>query len=293
MVLLHIKRGTESQFLFETSSSTPISNLTKEIVSIYNGRLKVDRICCEIEHGLSKYGPMLPEEIQGLTDDQIEEMKLVDEWADKVVPPGGWICNRDPCVRRNGRQPLENMQKVLENAVKEAKEMISHKKVDKGEILTIKQVQNAIALLRGAVTIVYPMELPPHDPIRMEFSNTEDLSETQAGREVIELARAELWFAGHQMFNEKCLHDYLGKNEKCKAILKLAKKGDGAPGREPIFDEKTQKAIMLQQYRRQEELKKLAEDEDDSYLDSKWANSTNLKQKLHGVEDISFRFGKI
>lgn len=293
MVLLHIKRGTESQFLFETTSSTPISNLTKEIVSIYNGRLKVDRICSEIVHSLSKYGPILSEEIQGLTDEQIEEMKLVDEWADKVVPPGGWLLNKDPCDRRNGRQPQKNMQEVLENAANAAKEIISNKKVDKGELLTIKEVQNAIALLRGAVTIVYPMELPPHDPIRMEFANTEDLSETQAAREVIELAKAELWFAGHQMFSEKCLYDYLGKNEKCKAILKLTKKGDGAPGREPIFDEKTQKAIMLHKYRRQEEVKKLADDEDDSYLDSKWANSTKLKQQLHGVEDISFRFGNI
>lgn len=293
MVLLHIKRRTESQFLFETSSSTPIFNIIKEIVTIYNGRLKVDRICSEIDHGLSKHGPMLSEQIQGLTDEQIEEMKLVDQWADKIVPLGGWTFNKDPCARRNGRQPMKNMQEILENAVKEAKEMISNKNVDKGEILTLKVVQNAIAILRGAVTIVYPMELPPHDPIRMEFLNTEDLSETQAAREVIELAKAELWFAGHQMFNEKCLHDYLGRNEKSKAIVKLVKKGDGAPGREPIFDETTQKAIMLQQYRRQEELKQLADDEDDSYLDSKWANSTNLKQKLHGVEDISFRFGKM
>jgi cilia- and flagella-associated protein 298 len=29
------------------------------------------------------------------------------------------------------------------------------------------------------VTIVYPMGLPPHDPIRMEFENVEELEGTQ------------------------------------------------------------------------------------------------------------------
>lgn len=45
-------------------------------------------------------------------------------------------------------------------------------------------VQDALDLLRGAVMIVYPMGLPPHDVIRQEFENTEDLSGTQASLEV-------------------------------------------------------------------------------------------------------------
>lgn len=45
-------------------------------------------------------------------------------------------------------------------------------------------VQEAIDLLRGAVTIVYPMGLPPHDVICQEFDNTEDLSGTQSSLEV-------------------------------------------------------------------------------------------------------------
>ncbi len=43
-------------------------------------------------------------------------------------------------------------------------------------------IQDALDKLRGAVTIVYPMGLPPHDPIRMEFEGSEDLSGTQVGR---------------------------------------------------------------------------------------------------------------
>jgi len=45
MVKLHLKRGDESQFLLETTTTTPVDNLIKQVVLIYNGRLKVHRIC--------------------------------------------------------------------------------------------------------------------------------------------------------------------------------------------------------------------------------------------------------
>lgn len=51
--------------------------------------------------------------------------------------------------------------------------------------MTQKTVQEALDILRGAVMIVYPMGLPPHDVIQQEFENTEDLSGTQASLEVI------------------------------------------------------------------------------------------------------------
>lgn len=45
MVLLHVKRGDESQFLLETTGSTSIEELTLAVTRIYNGRLKVQRVC--------------------------------------------------------------------------------------------------------------------------------------------------------------------------------------------------------------------------------------------------------
>ena len=42
-------------------------------------------------------------------------------------------------------------------------------------------IREAMMKLKGAVTIVYPMNLPPHDPIRMEFEGIEDLAGTQVG----------------------------------------------------------------------------------------------------------------
>lgn len=183
MVRLHVKRADEDQFLFETTVVNDIDKVIEELTTIYNGRLKISRICNEMEE-LVKYGTMFPPEILGLTEDQVEELKLVDEWGDKCVPSGGWIFNKDPIGRRNGRQPNEAMQNVLNKTMEEAKALTSKKQVQGGVCLTLKMVQSALDMLRGAVMIVYPMGLPPHDSIRHEIENNEDLAGTQASLDV-------------------------------------------------------------------------------------------------------------
>lgn len=182
----------------------------------------------EVEQ-LAEHGITLPPNMQGLTDEQIEELKLQDEWAEKCTPSGGHVFKKDDIGRRNGHgiaklsfpcsfasseftrkwlsfvfhviaAPQDNMAEVLKKTVKEAKDMISNvsawhkaiiqcmvvsplillqKNVQMDKCMTFAVVQEALDILRGAVTIVYPMGLPPHDPIRAEFENTEDLSGTQ------------------------------------------------------------------------------------------------------------------
>ena len=48
MVKLHIKKGDESQFLLETTVDTPVDDALKSICNIYNGRLKIQRLCSGI-----------------------------------------------------------------------------------------------------------------------------------------------------------------------------------------------------------------------------------------------------
>lgn len=183
MVRLHIKKGDESHFLYDTTVNIEIGKLLEELVVIYNGRLKITRICYELEE-LVKYGTFFPPDILGLTDEQVEELHLVDEWGEKCIPSGGWTFNKDPIGRRNGHQPKEAMQNVINKTMEEAKALISNKLVSANTCLTLKMVQSALDMLRGAVTIVYPMGLPPHDPIRQELENNEDLTGTQASLDV-------------------------------------------------------------------------------------------------------------
>lgn len=59
--------------------------------------------------------------------------------------------------------------------------------------VTVEMVKEALDQLRGAVMIVYPMGLPPHDPIKMEFEHREDLSGTQV-EAMIQVSSRFSWF---------------------------------------------------------------------------------------------------
>ncbi|MEQ2272425.1 hypothetical protein XENORESO_020886 [Xenotaenia resolanae] len=287
MVQLHVKRGDESQFLFNTSTDAPLETVVQQVTAIYNGRLKVDRICSEIPE-LADHGVTLPPNMQGLTDEQIVELKLKDEWEERCIPSGGEVFRKDEIGRRNGHAPNDKMKDVLMKTVEEAKALICKKQVQANVCVTMEMIKEALDQLRGAVMIVYPMGLPPHDPIRMEFEEQEDLSGTQASLQVIAEDECQLWWAGKEMQRGKKLQDYIGKNEKTKLVVKIQKKGQGAPAREPLVTDEQHKQMMLHQYRRQEELKKLEEADDDSYLDSEWSNRQALKRQFQGLTNIKW-----
>ncbi|RXG55679.1 hypothetical protein Avbf_07648 [Armadillidium vulgare] len=42
MVILHVKRESESSFLYETNLDTLVEDTIKSLVEVYNGRLKVE-----------------------------------------------------------------------------------------------------------------------------------------------------------------------------------------------------------------------------------------------------------
>lgn len=60
--------------------------------------------------------------------------------------------------------------------------ILRQKQAQANVCLTMDMVKEALDQLRGAVMMVYPMGLPPHDPIRMELEDQEDLSGTQVIR---------------------------------------------------------------------------------------------------------------
>lgn len=52
---------------------------------------------------LAKHGITLPPNMQGLTEEQLSEVNLHDEWEDECIPTGGVVENKDPIGRRNGK----------------------------------------------------------------------------------------------------------------------------------------------------------------------------------------------
>lgn len=287
MVLLHIKKSEESQFLYDVSVEEDIDKVIADVISLYNSRLKVSRICNEIEQ-LALHGVMFPPEIQGLYEDQVKDLGLKDEWGDICEPNGGYTIEKDLIGRRNGKKPNETMVNILTKTIADAKAMVSKKLVNSNKCLTPKMVKEAIDILRGAVTIVYPMGLPPYDPIRLEFENKEDLTGTQGSLDIIEESRACLWFSGKEMMRGTKLKDYVGRNEKTKVTVKLSKSGYGAPAREPIFTDDEKNYMLYQAKKREEELKKLEENQNE-YEDTPWAESGRLKRAFQGLGNISWK----
>jgi len=287
MVVLHVKKGDQSQFLYETTVKEHIADLVPKLVKIYNGRLKIDRLYYELET-LAKHGIVLPANMQGLTDEQITELKLVDSYSATIYPSGGTKECKDPIGRRTGNAPTDKMGDIINKTRAEAREDVSKKLVDANKHMTYSNVQEALDKMKGAVTIVYPMGLPPYDPIRLEFEDDEDLTGTQASKEILEESGSSIWFSTKEMSADKTLEDYIGKNEKTKVVVKLQKRGGGAPSREPVMTEDEQKRLMAHYHKKQEEMKRLDADGADAYLNSKWADSSQLKKQFQGLGDIKW-----
>ncbi|GFQ98688.1 cilia- and flagella-associated protein 298 [Trichonephila clavata] len=244
-------------------------------------------MCYEIED-MSKYGASFPPCMQGLTPEQISDLKLKDDWAEKNLTPSDYIMNKDPMGKRNGLAPLKKYAQILTKTTAEAKTRISQKAIDAGTCLTCEVVQETIEILRGAVSICYPMGLPSYEVIHMELMGKEELEGTQASQAVLKSYETELWWACKKLDHDKLLSDYVGKNEKSKIIVKLQKRGHGAPVREPVLTEEQRKMLLLEEHRRREELKQL-EIDDDSHLDSQWADSNKLKKSFLGLSTIKFK----
>eukprot|EP01135_Chromosphaera_perkinsii_P010072 Nk52_evm8s2010 gene=Nk52_evmTU8s2010 len=287
MVILHVKKAEKSLFLFETLCSAAVSEVTEEIAETYSDILRVERLADALE-GLADHGIMKPPEMQGLTDEQIEELKLKDEWAPKCYPSGGSVFNEDCMGLRTGNAPNHEMADKIKATIADAKKEISKDNASRNVFVTRSTAKKAFELLKGIVMMTYPMGLPPYDLVQEIIDGSEDLN-TQAGKQIIETPLAQLWWAGKEMKRGKLLSDFIGKNEKTKLIVKLQKKGQGAPVREPVVDEKTQKEMMAYYYKKQEQQKKLQEDEDQSYMNAEWANTNALKNRFNGVGNISWR----
>lgn len=289
MVLLKIHSGADFVFTYNTTLTTTVDDTLSQIVKLYNHRLKLQRLCDEIGQ-LAKHGVQVKPEMLGLTPDQIVELKLVDEFAKSCVPSSGFGEEApDDCGRRCGRPPRVNMQNILAKTINEAKLAV----FKEGQKLNFDMVDEQIMNLRGAIMIVYPMGLPPYDHIQCEFNGEEEasLSGTQASKAIINDS-GSLWFSSKRLESGagKLLSDYCGKNEKSRVVVKLQGEfAQGAPSRQPQMTKDQHKELMMKMYKRQEELKKLHEDaefDQDSYLDSQWADPNAMKNKLQGLNHI-------
>jgi len=196
----------------------------------------------------------------------------------------------DPMGQRTGNACDPKLLAVLKKTCDDARRAISKDQVQMRVPLTAKLLQEKLDNMRGAVTICYPMGLPEYDPVKLSLEDQEEIVGSDA-KLWLDPETATLWFAGKEFFRDGLVSDRI-RHERSKVTAKIQKKGSRAPAREAAVSEDERKAMMAHYFKRNEEMKKLAENDDDDFLNSSWANPSGLKNRLQGSGGgIRFRMG--
>lgn len=187
-------------------------------------------------------------------------------------------------MEENGERhnpPTENVE-ILNRAIADAEAAVSPDWAKKKVFFTPERVSEALAHLSGAITIVYPQGLPPTEPIRkvLEGGDVEGEYDPKT---------CQLWWARKSLLRGKPVSEFLGNNERVTAVAKLTDAKSGPPPKDMSMSQDAQIKLMSKLHKQAEEYKKMEKDDDDSYLDSQWANPHTLKNQFQGIQDLDFK----
>ena len=93
-------------------------------------------------------------------------------------------------------------------------------------------------LVRGLMMMAYPgfHGLGVWEPIWVILENKEEFDEKMNLTDDLAIDNCVLWCVNKELQSGKTFADYFGKNEKSKMVMKVTKRGGGAPVREPVID---------------------------------------------------------
>eukprot|EP00996_Jenningsia_fusiforme_P002043 NODE_2889_length_1095_cov_34.442639_g2650_i0.p1 GENE.NODE_2889_length_1095_cov_34.442639_g2650_i0~~NODE_2889_length_1095_cov_34.442639_g2650_i0.p1 ORF type:complete len:251 (+),score=57.75 NODE_2889_length_1095_cov_34.442639_g2650_i0:121-873(+) len=201
---------------------------------------------------------------------------------------------------RELQKGVAQIQEIIEKCERDLKE-------SQTTVFPLDHWKEQVRLLRAAVTIGYPLEASgPLADLAKAMESLEIDEETRLRKqhilhvmdnegqiadqkELYDPATANLWFASKLLHRDKILSDFVGKNEKTKITCKITSATSGAPAREPAIDQQTQKEMMAYWFKKQEEDKRLAEDDEIAFGSSEWANPKAMKAQFQGLRDLRLR----
>ncbi|RNF13795.1 uncharacterized protein Tco025E_06048 [Trypanosoma conorhini] len=201
----------------------------------------------------------------------------------------------------------EEQQHHLLGPVADAERYMSLERAESRLTCAQEELDALVDAFKGGAMILFPAECSGTDAVKrltkvLDDDNATDAERSRAHRllsiiddgattEDILQGVASMWWSGKQLDRAADLAKYVGKNEKTKITVKLTAKDAPAPPREPALDAKAQSELMAYYFRKQEEMKKVIEDEDLTYGNSAWANPQGLKSQLHGFDSVKFKPG--
>jgi cilia- and flagella-associated protein 298 len=165
----------------------------------------------------------------------------------KVMPPTVGVRRVDDEHHfRTGWLLAEDTTKKMLNVAMDAKKVV-HKSysIDGKKCLTKELFYEHLDNVRGIMMIAYPgfHGLGEWEPAWMILENKEESDEIlmQHCSEDLDKDNCTLWIVNKEMVggSGKKFSDYFGHNEKSKMVVKVTKRGGGAPVREPMVDPET------------------------------------------------------
>lgn len=143
MVLLHFKLGEKNQFIIETTTSTPITDIIKKGVEVNNLRCKIDTLCMVIEE-LMKHGPLKTEETRGLKETENLDENIEPKYRAKktpMPPKVGTKYNEDKTNQRTGWILEDDVTKKLWKQLLLLKNIYLLKEQNKEKLLLLKNLK--------------------------------------------------------------------------------------------------------------------------------------------------------
>jgi hypothetical protein len=179
----------------------------------------------------------------------------------------------DPTGVRNGRPPEAVYSQILTQTAAEAEAAASNSHAVLKRPITLVSLRAAVTSVKAAVIKAYPASfpegptatsaaaavessaaLPPWDPVKSILDGKEDLTGHDSSKWLLDESSACLWGPGGKLWpRDSPVGPLVSRNDKVTVIVKLTKKGAGAPAREPAIDEAAQKAIYAMHRKREDE----------------------------------------
>lgn len=193
--------------------------------------------------------------------------------------------------RRVGEALPSDLSGPLYAALNLLEAALSADAVKQGAVTSGASLRSLGEAMRKSVAAAVPDGLPVDDPVLLLLAEPDDagLLKSQLGVAFLDPATAELWWAGKPFARGQTVGDRAGRNEKTRIVAHLQSASQGAPGREPAVSEAERRAMMAWYFKKQEEEKALAENADDWYLSSAWADPRALKTSLNGTGGVSWK----
>lgn len=125
--------------------------------------------------------------------------------------------------------------------------------------LTMQPMLDQLDITRGLMMMAYPgfHGLGEWEPVWVLLENKEEFDSSLHGSEDLSVEDTVLWCVNKELQLGKTFAHYFGKNEKSKMVVKVTKRGQGAPQREALITEDEHKKMLAYYHKKQEEAKKL------------------------------------